>query len=334
MTGIAAALARLPQPDHALRADAGKRQQQLTKPPGSLGRLEELAIFLAGWSRDGTPTVNAAKVIIFAANHGVTAQGVSPYPSSVTAQMVANFQAGGAAINAITGSLALPLDVIPMDLAQPTADITLEPAMSEAEFLSAFNTGAASITTGLDLVILGEMGIGNTTIAAALAASSLGGRGADWAGPGTGSDSNGVSRKAEVVDRALARHAHADTAAERLRCLGGREIAALAGAILAARQARIPVLLDGFVVTAALATLFSASPAITDHCIAGHLSAEPAHRKLLDALGLQPLLDLGMRLGEGSGAALAFAILKAAVSAHTQMATFDSAGVSNKAPAP
>jgi len=246
--------------------------------------------------------------------------------------MVQNFEAGGAAINAITNALDLPLEVIPLALDTPTADITEAPALTQDEFLEAFNTGANAVPVGLDVLILGEMGIGNTTIAAALAAISLGGQGADWAGPGTGLDSAGVTKKANAVDKALALHADAKVATERLRCLGGRETAAIAGAILKARLKRIPVLLDGFVVTASLAPLYAENPAIIEHCIAGHTSAEPAHSKLLKMLRLKPLLNLGMRLGEATGAALAYAILNAASATHQNMATFEDAGVSTAAP--
>jgi nicotinate-nucleotide--dimethylbenzimidazole phosphoribosyltransferase len=197
--------------------------------------------------------------------------------------------------------------------------------------LEALNAGARAADKGGDLIALGEMGIGNTTIAAALAAAALGGTGADWAGPGTGLSAEGVAHKAAVIDEALALHRGAAGSAADILCrLGGRETAAIAGAILAARHKLIPVVLDGYVVTASLAPLFRDNPAIADHCIAGHLSAEPAHRRLLDRLGLRPLLDLRMRLGEGTGATLAVAILRAAVSAHNGMATFAEARVANR----
>lgn len=325
------ALQNLPGANEAARAQARARQSQLTKPPGALGRLEDCAIFLAGWSRTAEPRVQHAKTLIFAGNHGVTASGVSPYPPEVTAQMVANFQAGGAAINAITSCFDVDLEVIPLDLEKPTCDISQAAALSPEELLEALNVGAAAVNTSLDVLALGEMGIGNTTIAAALAASTFGGDGAYWSGPGTGLDGAGVRLKATVVDRALARHSSAQTPAERLRCLGGRETAAIAGAIVAARRAGIPVVLDGYVVTAALAPLFAANPLIADHCIAGHRSAEPAHTHLLQKMNLEPLLDLGMRLGEGTGATLALAVLRAAAAAHNQMATFAEASVSNRA---
>lgn len=324
-----AALADLPRPDAAAIATAQARQAQLTKPAGSLGRLEDIALFLAGWQQRERPLLEQARAVIFAGNHGVTAQCISAFPAAVTAQMVANFRAGGAAINALADVAGLDLHVAPLDIDQPTQDFTQAPAMSEAECLVAIAAGAAMVEPGLHLFVPGEMGIGNTTAAAALCARALGGDVADWAGPGTGLDAAGVQHKQAVIEAALALHADAPrTPFETLRRLGGREIAAMAGAMLRARQLRVPVLLDGFVCCAALAPLAAAAPEITAHCIAGHRSAEPGHGRLLARLGLDPLLDLGMRLGEGSGAAVAVPLIRAAVAVHGRMATFAEAGVS------
>lgn len=323
-----AALARLSGADAASIAAARARQGQLTKPPGSLGRLEDIAIFFAGWQARARPRIDRARAVIFAGNHGVVAHGVSAFPAEVTAQMVANFENGGAAINALARAAGLELRIVALDLDRPTADFTAHPAMTEAECLAALSAGAASVDPDLDLLVVGEMGIGNSTAAAALCARSLGGDGADWVGPGTGVDSEGIRRKIDAVDRALARHADAPlTAFETLRRVGGREIAAIAGAVLRARQLRVPVLLDGFISCAAVAPLAAAVPAIADHCIAGHVSAEPGHARLLAALGLDPLLRLDMRLGEGSGAAVAANIVRSALAAHGEMATFAEAGV-------
>lgn len=323
-----AALANLPQSDEAARASATIRQAQLTKPMGSLGRLEEIAVFMAGWQRVERPRVANGRAVVFAGNHGVVARGVSAFPGEVTKQMVANFAAGGAAINALAAAAGLALTVVPLDLGRPTADFTTGPAMSETECLDALDAGAGAIA-GADLLVLGEMGIGNSTAAAALAAASFGGSGADWAGPGTGIDSAGVIRKAQAVDAALATHSgQLGNAFEILRRVGGREIAAIAGAIIAARHASVPVLLDGFIGTSAIAPLARTNPHIVAHCLAGHCSAEPGHRRLLDRLGLKPLLALDMRLGEGSGAAVATHIVRAALAAHDGMATFAEAGVS------
>ncbi len=322
-----AALATLPARDEAARDAAAARQAQLTKPPGSLGRLEDVALFVAGWHGTARPRVTRGRALVFAGNHGVVARGVSAFPAAVTAQMVANFAAGGAAINALAAAAGLALSVVPLDLDRPTADFTEDAAMTADDCLAALNAGAAAIGDA-DLLVLGEMGIGNTTAAAALAAASFGGTGADWVGPGTGVDAAGVARKATVVDMALARHAgQLDQPFEILRHVGGREIVAIAGAIVAARHARVPVLLDGFIGTAAIAPLARGNAAITDHCLAGHCSAEPGHRRLLDRLGLSPLLALDMRLGEGSGAAVAAQIVRAALAAHDGMATFAEAGI-------
>ncbi|MBW8753186.1 MAG: nicotinate-nucleotide--dimethylbenzimidazole phosphoribosyltransferase [Sphingomonadales bacterium] len=324
------ALADLTAPDFVAIEGARARQAQLTKPAGSLGRLEDIALFFAGWQRRERPRVDRARVVVFAGNHGVTAQGVSAFPAQVTAQMVANFEAGGAAINALARVAGLELKVVPLDLDSPTQDFTGAPAMSEAECLAALEAGAASVETDLDLLVVGEMGIGNTTAAAALCARSLGGGGTLWVGPGTGVDGAGVARKVAAVDRALAFHRDAPmTPFETLRRLGGREIVAIAGAVLRARQLRIPVLLDGFITCAAIAPLAARAPAVTDHCLAGHCSAEPGHARLLETLGLDPLLRLGMRLGEGSGAAVAASVIRAALAAHGEMATFAQAGVSD-----
>lgn len=324
-----AALANLPAPDRQAQAAARDRQAHLTKPAGSLGRLEDIAIFFAGWQNRDRPTIQKARTVVFAGNHGVTAQGVSAFPASVTAQMVGNFERGGAAINALTRAAGLDLRVVPIDLDRPTQDFSIAPAMSADECLTALSIGAAQVDAGLDMIVLGEMGIGNSTAAAALCARSFGEGAAAWTGPGTGVDDAGVQRKIGVIDRALALHrAVPRSAFETLRHVGGREIAAMAGAMLRARQLRVPVLLDGFICCAALAPLARDNPAITDHCIAGHCSAEPGHARLLDRLGLDPLLSLNMRLGEGSGAAVATNIVRSALAAHAKMATFAEASVS------
>jgi len=324
-----AALAVPIDPDADAIAQAHARQADLTKPPGSLGRLEEIAVFFAGWQGRSRPRIERGRVVVFAGNHGVVAHNVSAFPAAVTAQMVANFEHGGAAINALARAAGLELKVVALDLDRPTADFTVAPAMTEAECLAALSAGVATVEAGLDLLVLGEMGIGNTTAAAALCARSLGGDGAAWVGPGTGIDDAGIARKVAVVDRAIAFHADAPmTAFETLRRVGGREIAAIAGAVLRARQLRVPVLLDGFICCSAVAPLAAAAPASIAHCLAGHCSAEPGHRRLLTALGLDPILHLDMRLGEASGAAVAANIVRAALAAHDGMATFAEAGVS------
>ena len=322
------ALAALPAPDEVARSAAAARQAELTKPAGSLGRLEEIALFMAGWQGRQCPRADRIEIIVFAGNHGVAARGVSAFPAEVTAQMVANFRAGGAAINALARACGARLSVVALELDRPTGDISAQAAMSEAECLAALNAGARAVCADTDLLIVGEMGIANTTPAAALCAQSLGGAVADWVGRGTGIDADGLSRKARLVARAIQLHGpHCTSPFETLRRLGGREIAAMAGAILAARAQRMPVLLDGFICCAAIAPFAAAAPAIVDHCLAAHCSAEAAHARLLDRLGLRPLLHLDMRLGEASGAAVAAQIVRSALAAHAEMATFAEAAV-------
>ena len=321
-------LADLPLADAAALAAAEAREAMLTKPAGALGRLETLAAWMSGWQDRHPPRLDRARVLVFAGNHGVAARGVSAFPAEVTAQMVANFQAGGAAINQLCDAMGAELVVRALDLDRPTADFTVQPAMSEADCVQAVAAGMAAVDPDLDLLCVGEMGIANTTSAAALCGLLFGGMAADWVGPGTGVAGDGLRRKSDLV--AAAMDLHGGGAVDPLAALarvGGRELAAMAGAVLAARLNRVPVLLDGYVCCAAAAVLHALTPAALAHCQAGHVSAEPGHVKLLDLLGKSPLLDLGMRLGEGSGAAVAIGVVKAAVAAHAGMATFADAGV-------
>ena len=328
LNAFQAILAGAPEPDAAAAAGATARNGQLTKPPGALGRLEDLAIWYAAWRGTDRPRLEAPQVIIFAGNHGVCAQGVSAFPPEVTAQMVANFEHGGAAINQLAQTFGAKMDVHALDLDAPTADFTQGPAMTEQEVVSALATGWAAVDPDADLLVVGEMGIGNTTSAAAIGLALYGGEAADWAGRGTGVDDAGLARKIDVIARAVAMH-NASGPLDVLRCLGGRELAAMAGAIAAARASKIPVILDGFICTAAAATLAQAQPGALDHCVAGHVSSEGGHQLFLDALGKTPLLNLGLRLGEGSGGALAMGVLKGAIACHSGMATFAEAGVSD-----
>ncbi len=321
----------LPSGHPAASSAVAQREDTLTKPPKSLGRLEELVAFLAHWQGHAPPRLDRVDILVFAGNHGVTRQGVSAYPSEVTVQMVANFASGGAAINQLARHGGASLNVIPLDLDRPTQDFTETAALTEAEFLAAVQTGFEAVSSESDLIGLGEMGIGNTTAAAALAAALFGGGGGRWAGRGTGVDDEGLTRKRSVIDRALARHtAILNDPLRVAAALGGRELAAILGAALAARRYGIPVILDGFVCTAAVAPLYKLRADTLAHTIAGHVSAESGHRMLLDELALKPLLDLNMRLGEASGAALALPLLRAALACHTGMATFAEAGVSDK----
>ncbi len=323
-----AALADLPAPDSAARAAAAERNAQLTKPPGALGRLEEVAIWVAGWQGTDRPRIDRPQVVVFAGNHGVAARGVSAFPAAVTAQMVANFRAGGAAINQLAALSGAAVEVVALDLDRPTADFTQGPAMTGAEAAAALSAGWDAVRTDADALILGEMGIGNTTSAAALALALFGGTAADWVGRGTGVDDAGLALKTRVVADGVARHAGLGDPLEVLAALGGREITAMAGAMARARACRIPVILDGFICTAAAAVLLRAAPGALDHCLAGHVSAEPGHGRLLAAMGMQPLLSLGMRLGEGSGAALALQVVRGALACQSGMATFAEAAVS------
>ena len=309
---------------------AAARNGQLTKPPGALGRLEDLAIWYGGWRGTDRPEIKSPQVIVFAGNHGVTAQGVSAFPSEVTAQMVINFEHGGAAINQLAKLAGARMDVHALDLDNPVQDFTQGPAMDAAELLAALQAGWNAVDPTADLLVVGEMGIGNTTPAAALAFALFGGEPADWTGRGTGVDDAGLANKTRVVTEGVARHSAAiKDGLDALGCLGGREIAAMAGAIAAARLLHIPVILDGFICCAAAACLQRSCDGALDHAIAGHQSAENAHPALLKELGKEPLLALGLRLGEGSGAALAIQVLKGAIACHSGMATFAEAGVSD-----
>lgn len=324
-------LADLPGQDESAREAAAARQAQLTKPAGSLGRLEEIVLWLAAWQGTHPPTLDHPHVIVFAGNHGIAAKGVSAYPTDVTAQMVANFNHGGAAINALSRYVSADLSVVPIKLQQPTKDFTTAPAMSERELSDAVGIGRDSVPDDADLLLLGEMGIGNTTSAAALACALFGGVPSDWVGAGTGVDADGISRKQQAIENALT--FHGDTLSdpfEALRRVGGRELAAIAGACLEARRRRIPVVLDGYVSSVSAAVLSAFDPSALDHCCIGHVSAEPGHRRLLERLGKPALLDLDMRLGEASGAAVALSIIGAALAAHKNMATFAEAGVAGR----
>lgn len=332
---VRALLAQMPGPDLAAAAKVRARDAQLTKPAGSLGRLEGLAEWLAAWQGRAPPGVDRPLVCVFAGSHGVAARGVSAYPAEVNRQMLDNFAAGGAAISQICAAFGLGFKVFDLALDMPTGDITLGPAMDEKATVATLAFGMEAVAGGTDLLAVGEMGIGNTTVAAAIYAALYGGEPAHWVGRGTGVDEAGLARKVEAVEAALACHAgHLDDPLDVLARLGGREVAAMAGAILAARLQRIPVILDGYVACAAAAVLHALDPSALDHCVAGHLSAEGAHQDVLERLGKVPLLALGLRLGEASGAALAASLVKAAAAVHRDMATFEQAGVSRAAEAP
>jgi nicotinate-nucleotide--dimethylbenzimidazole phosphoribosyltransferase len=328
---IADLLTVVPDGDEAAVEAVRRRDATLTKPPGSLGRLEELVEFLARWQGKAPPTLENPMVAVFAGNHGVAAHGVSAFPAEVTAQMVANFTNGGAAISQLCALHGLNLRVLELALELPTGDITVAPALDDRACAATIAYGMEAIAGKPDLLAIGEMGIGNTTVAAAIYAALYGGSGADWVGRGTGVDDQGLGRKAAAVDAALACHARElmDPLSILAR-LGGREIAAMLGAIIAARQQKVPVIVDGFVASAAAAVAYALNPRAIDHCLFAHVSAETAHARALKQMRARPLLDLGMRLGEGSGAALAAVLAKTALHLHTHMATFAEAAVSGR----
>lgn len=315
--------------DDDMRAAADAHNMQLTKPPGALGQLEDLALWYRSWRGGENTEISTPQVIVFAGNHGVAARGVSAFPAEVTAQMVMNFQHGGAAINQIARVNGATLDVVALDLDQPTVDFTQAPAMSEEELVAALQAGWDAVNADADLLVVGEMGIANTTSAAALACALLGGEAAEWTGRGTGVDDAGLGVKTQVVAEGVTLHKGQGDGLETLRRLGGRELAAMAGAMARARDLRIPVILDGFICCAAALCLEHAQKGTLDHTVAGHQSAEAGHARLLEALGKPPLLQLGLRLGEASGAALAIGVLKGAMACHASMATFAQAGVSD-----
>ena len=331
LADVRALIEDLPGPDATARARARKREATLTKPEGALGRLEDLSAWLASWQGRHPPRMDRPAACVFAANHGVAALGVSAYPPQVTRQMVANFESGGAAVNVLCRAFGVTLRVDALSLDAPTRDFTRAPAMDEADFVAAFRAGMGAVRGRPDVLCLGEMGIGNTTSAAALSAALFGGGARRWVGPGTGIGASALARKRAVVTAGLRRHRSArGDAIELLRRLGGREFAAITGAVIAARLKGIPVLLDGFACTAAAAVLEAAVAGALDHCQVAHRSAEPGHRHLLEAIAKEPILDLNMRLGEASGAVLAVAVLRAASACHAGMATFASAGVSGR----
>ncbi|HUG61479.1 MAG TPA: nicotinate-nucleotide--dimethylbenzimidazole phosphoribosyltransferase [Methylomirabilota bacterium] len=324
-------VARMPGPDEAAVAAVRARDSQLTKPPGSLGRLEALVEWMAAWSGRSRPQVTRPVVCVFAGNHGVTDKGVSAFPRAVTRQMVENFSAGGAAINQLCLTFDFGLKVLDLALDHPTPDITEADAFDEVACAATVAFGMEAIAGGIDLLMIGEMGIGNTTVAAAIYHALYGGAPEDWVGRGTGVDDAGYRRKCDAVGQAVGRLGPGRRdGLEVLRRVGGREFAAMAGAIIAARHEKIPVIVDGFVASAAAAAVHALAPGAIDHVEIAHVSAEGGHREAARRMGKTPILDLGMRLGEGSGAALAGAVVKAAVATHAGMATFGQAGVSEK----
>lgn len=322
-------VADLPPADDAAVSLVRAREASLVKPAGSLGRLEEITEWMAAWTGRAPPLIARPLIAIFAADHGVAGRGVSAYPASVTRQMMDTMAAGGAAISVLAQQAGAGLKVFDLAVGQPTPDIVEQDAMDEKACVATMAFGMEVIAEGTDLLVLGEVGIANTTIAAAIAHGLYGGQADDWVGQGTGVDGERLSAKIDAVKLAVERLSDGrNDPLDVLARVGGREFAAIAGAILAARLQRVPVILDGYAATVAGAVLHSLNPRALDHCQIGHVSAEPGHARLLEKIGKRALLSLDMRLGEGSGAALAVQIVRAAVNLHAGMATFGEAGVS------
>ncbi|MEY2569515.1 MAG: nicotinate-nucleotide--dimethylbenzimidazole phosphoribosyltransferase [Actinomycetota bacterium] len=311
------------EPDHEARAAVAARAAEVLRPAGALRRLDEVAAWLAGWQRTDHPAVQRPAAVVFVGDHGVADEGVSAYPAAVTAEMLRALHEGAATAAVLCRQVGAQLQVVDVGVGHPTGNITVEPAMDDAGFAAAWQAGVdAVVALDADLLVLGEMGIANTTPAAAVAAALFGGPASDWVGRGTGVDDAGLAHKVEVVARAVARVATGLAPLEILRELGGFELVAMAGAAQAARERSLPLLLDGYVVTAALAPLAVECTGALDHCLAAHRSSEAGHGRLLARLGLEPLLDLDLRLGEGSGALLALTIVRMAAAAVTEVATF------------
>jgi nicotinate-nucleotide--dimethylbenzimidazole phosphoribosyltransferase len=322
-------LSDLPGPDESAAGAVRARAAQVLRPTGALARLDEVAAWLAGWQRTTRPHADRPAVVVFVADHGVAVEGVSAYPAGITVEMMDALRAGVATAAVMARSLGARLDVVDVGAGRPTANLTVEAALSPARFDEGIASGRAAVAAAAerdpDVLVLGEMGIGNTTAAAGVCAALFGGTAEDWTGRGTGIDDDALAHKVEVVDAARRRVGSGGpvTPLEVLRHLGGAELAAIAGATVEARRRSLPVVLDGFVVTAAVAPLALLRADALDHVIAGHCSGESGHRLLLDKLGLDPLLDLGLRLGEASGALAALPLLRLAATCVSDVATFD-----------
>ena len=320
-----------PNKDESTSKLAAERNASLTKPPGALGRLEELAIWYCAWRHNPNANILSPQVIVFAGNHGVASLGVSAFPQEVTEQMVLNFEHKGAAINQLCQVAGAKLNVHSLELEKPTKDFTKEPALSSKEFEESLLVGWSAVKQETDLLVVGEMGIGNTTSAAVLACALFGRTAREWVGRGTGVTDEGLALKIKVVEQGLERIKEESLDPfELLRQLGGREMVAMVGAIARARALKIPVILDGFICCASAAVLEKTKNGLLDHCVAGHLSSEGAHISILELLNKKPIIDLNLRLGEASGGALAINIMKSALACHNGMASFEEASVSTK----
>lgn len=324
MSLLADRLADLPGPDVAARTAVAERSGQVLRPSGALQWLDDVAAWKAGWQRSATPCVDRPAALVFAADHGVVAAGVSSYPSEVTASMLAATEQARATINAFARAAGASVTAIDVGVGEPTNDMRYEAALSPERFDAITQTAFDAVDAlDTDLLVLGELGIGNTTAAAAIAAAFAGGEAAVWVGRGTGVDDEGLERKKTAVQESVRRIAGIVDPLEILREVGGSELVAMAAAAVAARHRSIPVVLDGYICTASVLPLHRANPTALDHCIVGHCSAEPGHRKLLAEMDKKPLLDLDMRLGEGSGAMAAVPLVKMACAGVVEVPTFD-----------
>lgn len=322
-TWLRNAASSLPNRDDAAYAAVSDRAANILRPSGALARLDAVAAWAAGWQRTSNPAVRRPAALIFAADHGISAAGVSAYPADVTGAMLAAYRAGKSTISAFAAVAGATVQAIDVGVGRPTGDIRFEAAMSPERFESAIAAGRDAVEAlDADLLVLGEMGIGNTTVAAALAAALTNGDVDQWVGRGTGVDDEGLARKHDAVSQAVARVRGVTDPFEIMRELGGAELVAIAAAIVAARHRQLPIIIDGYVVTAAALPLVAANPTALDHCVIGHCSAEPGHRRLLDRLDMQPLLNLEMRLGEGSGAMAAVPLVAMACVGVTEVPTF------------
>lgn len=325
---VADLLSGAPEPDLAAAEAVRERAATVLRPGGALARLDEVAEWLAAWQRTEQPRVDRPLVLLFAADHGVTREGVSAYPAEITGAMCYAVTQGRATVTAFAAKVGATVTLVDVGVGDPTGNLRVEPALSEERFTTAFDAGRAAVAAcDADLLVLGEMGIGNTTPAAAIAGAICGGDPATWVGPGTGVAGDQLDHKRAVVADAIDRIADAKDPMEVLRQVGGAELVAIAGAAVEARLRSIPIILDGYVVTAALLPVHEAAPGGLDHVLAGHRSPEPGHRRLLERMGKEPLLDLGLRLGEGSGALAALPLIRLAVAGVLDVATFAEAGL-------
>ncbi|HZB40217.1 MAG TPA: nicotinate-nucleotide--dimethylbenzimidazole phosphoribosyltransferase [Ilumatobacter sp.] len=324
MSWLHDALRRLPGPDSDAAGSVRARADDILRPRGALARLDDVAVHMAAWQRTAAPRVARPAALVFAGDHGVAEQGgVSAYPTEVTAAMLAACRQGKATICALARSVGATLDTVDVGVGRPTADIRYEAAMTAERFDAVVAEAVAAVDAlDTDLLVLGEIGIGNTTAAAALAGALLGGDASTWVGRGTGIDDDGLDRKRAAVAAVMERSSGLSDPIEIMRHAGGAELTAMAAATVAARLRSIAVVLDGYVVTSAVLPLHVAAPGALDHCIVGHCSSEPGHRRVLERIGKPVLLDLGMRLGEGSGAMVAVPIVRAACDAVVEVATF------------